>query len=54
MKKATLQQEQQMQHKSPSLKSLNTFDHLTWLWHLERIEGFQCVFGVYSLLLYWV
>jgi hypothetical protein len=21
---------------------------------LERIEGFECAFGVYSLLLYWV
>jgi hypothetical protein len=28
MKKATKQQEQQKKHKSPSLKSLNTFDHL--------------------------
>jgi hypothetical protein len=54
MKKATKQQEQQMEHKSLSLKSLNTFDHLTWLWHLEKIEGFECGFGMYSLLLYWV
>jgi hypothetical protein len=54
MKTTTKQQEQQKKHKSPSLKSLNTFDHLTWFWNLERIEGFDCVFGVYSLLLYWM
>jgi hypothetical protein len=50
--KATKQQEQQLKHKSPSLKSLNTFDHLTRFWNLERIEDFDCDFGVYSLLLY--
>jgi hypothetical protein len=54
MKKATKQQEQQLKHKTPSLKSLNTFKHLTWFWHLESIEGFECVFGVYSFLLYWM
>jgi hypothetical protein len=52
MKKSTKQQKQQKKHKSPSLKSLNTFDHLIWFWNLERIEGFDCVFVVYSLLLY--
>jgi hypothetical protein len=41
-------------NKSPSLKSLNDFDHLTRFWNLERIECFDCVFGVYSLLLYWM
>jgi hypothetical protein len=54
MKKATKQQEQQKKPKSPSLKSLNILDHLTWFWNLERIEGFDCVFRVYSLLLYWM
>jgi hypothetical protein len=29
MQNATKQQEQQLKHKSSSLKSLNTFDHLT-------------------------
>ena len=43
-----------MEHKSLSLKLLNTFDHLTWFWNLERIECFECVFGVYFLLLYWM
>jgi hypothetical protein len=47
-KKATKQQEQQKKHKSPSLKSLSTFNHLTWFWSLERIWCFDCVFGVYS------
>jgi hypothetical protein len=28
--------------------------HLIWFWSLERIWCFDCVFGVYSLLLYWM
>jgi hypothetical protein len=28
--------------------------HLIWFWSLERMECFDCVFGVYSLLLYWM
>jgi hypothetical protein len=48
----TKQQEQQMKHKSHSLKSLITIDHLSYLWHLERIVSFECVFGMNSLFLY--
>jgi hypothetical protein len=36
--KKTKQQEQQMKHKSHSLKSLITNDHLSQLWNLERLE----------------
>jgi hypothetical protein len=51
MKKATKQQEQQRKHKSPSLKSLNTLDYLTWFWNLERIEGFWlCLWSVFFAL----
>jgi hypothetical protein len=49
MKKATKQQEQEKKHKSPSLKSLNTFDHLTWFWNLERVEGFDYVSVFFAL-----
>jgi hypothetical protein len=34
-----------------SLKSLSTFDHLTWFWNLERIWCFDCVFGLYDFAL---
>jgi hypothetical protein len=37
--KETKQQEQQMKHKSLSLKSLITNDHLSQLWNLERLEA---------------
>jgi hypothetical protein len=37
--KETKQQEQQMKHKSHSLKSLITNDHLSQLWNLERLEA---------------
>jgi hypothetical protein len=40
-----------MEHKSHSLKSLNTINHLAWLRDLERIESFECVFGMYSFAL---
>jgi hypothetical protein len=48
----TKQQEQQMKHKSHSLKSLITIGHLPKLWDLERIGSFECVFGMNPLLLY--
>jgi hypothetical protein len=48
----TKQQEQQMKHKSHSLKSLIIIDHLSELWDLERIVSFECVFGMNPLLLY--
>jgi hypothetical protein len=51
MKKSTKQHEQQKKHKSPSLKLLNTFDHLTWLWNLERIKWlWMCLWNVFFAL----
>jgi hypothetical protein len=32
------QQERQISHRSLSLKSLNTNDHLSQLWNLERLK----------------
>jgi hypothetical protein len=33
------QQERRLTHESLSLKSLNTNDHLSQLWNLERLEA---------------